>query len=230
MWGHFGNSTTKIKHDRLYSKIYLIGIKFLYVFSIFICRLQKEVTQITLRKNYLPRWKGPGTIFKVDFMWGRLSRCFPFSRNSSGPKGEWGSSSRGQRASDVEVPLLSCFIQKTFSTRMMSVPVGTEASPLPGVLSWDFSMRILSAPSFLRVAAAFASQPLPGRKLSGSLETSPSLAENVLKPWSTLFILFFPESQQLSHFSCGLSHGFSDKTDTAPPSCFRLPDSHLSCT
>lgn len=98
----------------------------------------------------------------------------------------------------------------------------------------EFSAEISACesfpPSFLRVAAAFASQPLPGRKLSGSLETSPSLAENVLKPWSALFILFFPESQQLSHFSCGLSHGFSDKTGTAPPSCLRLPDSHLSYT
>ena len=56
----------------------------------------------------------------------------------------------------------------------------------------EFSAEISARESFLRVAAAFASRPLLGRKLSGSLEASPALAENVLRPWSALLIPLLP--------------------------------------
>ena len=71
MWGHFGDSYTKMKHDYLYNKYILQVYIFFLLLSIFICRQQKERTQITLRKNYLPRWKGSGTVFKANLVRGR---------------------------------------------------------------------------------------------------------------------------------------------------------------
>ena len=96
MWGHFGDPNTEIKQYHTYNKIYLIGYKNISAFPLFICRLQRQMAKVTLRRSDL-QITGSDTISKADHLWGRLSEfcgfgffvClfFPlFSANCSGPE------------------------------------------------------------------------------------------------------------------------------------------------
>ena len=126
----------------------------------------------------------------------------------------------------------------TFSTQNpwppndLFIPVGTEMSSLP-VFScyfsiWSFhtfhseSSICLTAPAWKKAIRLLRNQPFLGWKCSQMGQY-------------TVYFLFFLKCQQLSHSSCCLIHGFSDKAGSTPAlhlqhASASLPGSLLSCT
>lgn len=161
MWGHFGDPNTEIKQYHTYNKIYFIGYKNISAFPLFICRLQRQMAEVTLRRSDL---QITGSIsnngilslkqitceadYQSFVVLGFLFVCFfPYFQPTVLALREWNFLKLSMEGIQCWGSLvIFCCIWKTFLPSKAVTPKwsvytsGNKSFSLPGVLPWDISI------------------------------------------------------------------------------------------